>query len=444
MINLRRVRFLALSIAGATWLIGSTCPAQDTSGSGGGSGGDSTSSGSSGAASSTTTSVSASPSNGGPNLTGGTQTNGTGLYAKLPFELSFSLNEGYDDNANNASGGAKQGSAFTSGNLDLAYDFGDPRLQLSLAAGAGGTYYYQNIAIQDYDIDLHTGLNILYKANPRLDLKSKLYIAYLTEPNVSFGYGVNRRTGNYFLTQDEFTGTYEWLPRFSTATSYTIAALNYDDRSIGQFEDRVENTLGNQFRFLLEPTTTLVAEYRYQIITYSYLNRDSTTHYLLGGIDHSFTPRLNGSLRGGVEIRDYDQGENRTEPYVEGLVTYSSTKQSSVSWNIHYGLEEPDFAQVPSRKTFRTGLQVSQELFPRLKGNLGFYYQHDDNQGVTSPSLTVPSFSEDWYDINISARYMFTHYLGVQASYDYTEVMSGIASREYNRNRVSGGVNIAF
>lgn len=370
------------------------------------------------------------------------QTGGAGLFQKLPFELTFNLREGYDDNPDDSPNN-KQSSWFTNGGIDVAYDFGNPRLQLSLTAGAGGTYYYEHIAIQEYDIDLHGALNLTYKASPRLTFGSKISLAYLTEPNFTYGSGINARVGNYFFTLDQFTATYEWLPRFSTATSYTVDALNYDSSSIGQFEDRVENTFGNEFRFQLEPTTTLVAEYRYEIVSYLHSGgNDSTTHYLLGGIDHSFTPRFSGSLRAGVEFRNYDLTPNRTEPYVEGTVTYASGKESSLSWNIHYGLEEPDFPQIPSRTTFRTGLQIKQKLMSRLTGQLSVYYQHDDNEG--NSAAAIPSFTQESYDIGISGHYAVTHYLGIEAGYNHTEITSGLAVLEYNRNRVYAGVNFAF
>ena len=57
-----------------------------------------------------------------------------------------------------------------------------------------------------------------------------------------------------------FTANYLWSPRFATATSYTLGALHYDDDVIGTFENRWDNTFGNEFRFLLAPTTTLVAD----------------------------------------------------------------------------------------------------------------------------------------------------------------------------------------
>src|SRR5205807_10191249 len=112
-------------------------------------------------------------------------------------------------------------------------------------------------------------------------------------------------------------------------------AFKYDNNTIGLFSDRVSHTFGNEFRLQVVPTTALVAEYRYGIVSYEHegdlvqpavpahfvcnvvtgacvfvpampagvLNLDSTTHYVLGGIDHTFNPRLSGSIRGGAEFR---------------------------------------------------------------------------------------------------------------------------------------------
>ena len=457
MINLKSVRALAFAtVALVTFFCLPTAFSQDENT--GGASSSSSSSSSTDASSSSTAGSSSNVSSGSSagvstsgaadQLTAASPPSGAGLFQKLPFQLSMSLREGYDDNPSNISQN-KQGSWFTNGGVTAAYIFGNPRLQLNFTAGAAGTYYYEHIAVQQYDIDLHTGLNITYKASPRLTLTSNIDLAYLTEPDFSYGAGINQRVGNYFYTNDQFTIAYEWLPRFSTATSYTVNALNYDDKSVGQFQDRVENTFGNQFRFQLVPTSILVAEYRYQIDTYRFSGNDSTTHYLLGGIDHTFTPRLMGSLRAGLQFREYDQSPNRTEPYVEGTATYTSGKRSSVSWTLRYGLEDPDVPQQESRTTFRTGLQIQQELMPRISAQLGLFYQHDDNKAFSGSALNIPSFTQDSYNISISVRYAITHYLAAEAGYNYSDVSSSqseavISALDYNRNRVFAGVNFAF
>jgi hypothetical protein len=367
----------------------------------------------------------------------------TGMFSKLPFKLSLTLREGYDDNVDNTPF-SKHASWFTNGAIDLAYDFGDPRTRLTLDAGFGGTYYYQHVAIQNYDIDIHVGLDVIYEATPRLKLSAHIYGAYLTEPNFNFGYSVNRRVGNYFYTGDRFTATYKWAPRFATATTYNLGLIDYDGGTIGTFEDRIENTIGNQFRFLLQPTTALVVEYRYQVITYFHIARDSTSNFVLGGVDHSFSPRFNATFRAGAEFRDYEATGYKTEPYVESAVNYAAGKRTIFSWTNHYGLEEPDLPTTPSRITYRTGLQARQQLFPRITAMVGFYYEHDDNQAINMFPFVSPAFTEDALDTGLSVHYDITRSLGVEVGYNHTQVFSDQAFREYSRNRVYGGLTFAF
>jgi hypothetical protein len=232
-----------------------------------------------------------------PTLTGGPSS--VGVFSPTPVRILASISGGYDDNVNTQQS-SKQGSAFTSGNVILDYTFGDPRLQLILNAGAGGSYYYEHVNGQQYDVDLKGALGITYKASPRLTLGSTLLVDYLTEPDFNAPGGLNTRNGNYLYTIDKFFVSYSWSQRFSTKTSYTFEAFNYDNNAIAAFSNRVSNTFGNEFKFQLVPTTSLGAEYRYGIVTYKDGMLDSTTHFALGGIDHTFNPRLSASLRGGA------------------------------------------------------------------------------------------------------------------------------------------------
>ncbi|MEY2530526.1 MAG: hypothetical protein QOI96_611 [Verrucomicrobiota bacterium] len=374
---------------------------------------------------------------------------GTGNYSKFPFHVSASVRGGYDDNIT-TSKIDPQKSWFTNTGLALTYDFGSPRTQLSLQTGGGFTYYWDhpnNVGFDnnDYDVNAYLSLSLIHKATPRLTLSVVGYATYQTEPDFTLALGLNRRSGNFFYTQDKFTVAYLWTPRFSTATSYTFGALNYDDSSIGFFEDRIENTVGNEFRFLIWPTTTLVAEYRFQIVTYDNdIMRDSTTHFLLGGFDHSFSPRFSASFRGGAEFRDYEDGPNRSSPYFEGTLNYALGKNTSIAWTNRYGIEEPDVQLNPSRKTFRTGLRVKHDFTPRITGNLALYYENDDYDSVNTPTVFSAGFNEEAFDAAVSFRYAITRFLGLEAGYNHTEVSSDIFLREYSRNRYWGGVNLAF
>jgi hypothetical protein len=374
-------------------------------------------------------------------LTGGPS--GVGVFSRTPIQIYATVSGGYDDNVNTQQN-TKQGSAFTNGNVILDYTFGDPRLQLILNGGAGGTYYYEHVNGQNYDIDLKGALAITYKSSPRLTLGSSLLADYLTEPSFDTPGGLNSRNGNYLYTNDKIFAAYNWSQRFSTKTSYTFDAYNYDNNTVGVFSNRVSNTFGNEFQLQLVPTTSLVAEYRYDIVTYENASLDSTTHFALGGIDHIFNPRLSASLRGGAEFRSYDQDGQRTAPYFEGMVSYAVGKRVTVSWNNRYGLEEPEVPGSQSRTTFRTGFQTKFNFTSRISSNVDLYFVHDDYHAFTSAPIITPGFTENTFDGNISLRYGITPLFGVQAGYHHTDISSDVQFREYSRNRVYAGVSLTF
>ncbi|MEP6602340.1 MAG: outer membrane beta-barrel protein [Spartobacteria bacterium] len=376
---------------------------------------------------------------------------GTGNYSRFPFHVSASVRGGYDDNITTSQFN-RQESWFTNAGVALTYDFGSPRTQLSLQVGGGATYYWDNPSRddsfnnQDYDVNAYVSLTLTHKASPRLSFAASVYATYQTEPDFTLALGLNRRSGNFFFTQDKFTATYLWSPRFATATSYTFGALRYDDNNIGFFEDRIENTFGNEFKFLLWPTTSLVAEYRFQIVNYDEnIDRDSTTHFVLGGFDHSFSPRFSASFRGGAEFRDYE-GETRDQssPYFEGTLNYALGKDTSISWTNRYAIEESDVLINPSRTTFRTGLRLKHNFTQRISMNAAAYYENDEYDGVDTSTAFSPSFSEEAFDAAVSLRYAITRHFAVEAGYNHTEIWSDITLREYSRNRYWGGLNVVF
>jgi hypothetical protein len=374
---------------------------------------------------------------------------GIGVFSRFPLNVSASIQGGYDDNVNTSSG-SKQDSWFTTAGLAVGYDLGTSRTKLTLASNFGFTYY-TNLASNAFEPNVNLTLNVTHKVSPRLSLGFTSATVYQAEPEFQYGFGTNRRAGNYFFTTDRIIATYLWAPRFATSTSYGIAVVKYDEIATGMFEDRVENTFGNEFRFLLWPTTNLVGEYRFQVVNYQYVSRDSTTHYVLAGFDHAFTARLSASFRGGAEFRNYDAVGQRNSPYFEGTVNYKLGKDTAVSWNTRYGIEEGDVSTNPSRKSFRTSVQGKRNITARISASLSMAYLHDDYAGtqatpLVGPPIINPAFTEDSFNVDLALQYTVTRYLGIQAGFDHTEVSSGLSQgiRDYSRNRVWGGVNVAF
>ncbi|CAN5402468.1 hypothetical protein BH20VER3_BH20VER3_01120 [soil metagenome] len=368
---------------------------------------------------------------------------GTGTFARAPFRVSLSVREGYDDNVYTTNQNTIA-SFYTSGNVVFDYKFGNARTKVALEAFGGLTYYYNRPFGQEYDISSGFSLSLSHQATPRLGFAANIYMAYQSEPDFNTGFGINRRSGNYFYTSDKFSISYQWAPRFSTVTSYTLGVVNYEESAVAAYEDRFEHTFGNEFRYLLLPTTTVVGEYRYQIIAFDTALRDSTTHFVLGGGDHSFNPRFNISVRGGVQFREFEEFGDRTSPYGEATLNYALGERSSVSWSNRYGLDQPDVPGSASRTTYRTGVRGQYAFSPRFSTTVGGFYQHDENEGIVTPFSVVPAFTEDSIDLALGVRYEFNRTFAGLAGYNHTEVLSDITLREYERNRYYLGLNASF
>ncbi len=382
---------------------------------------------------------------------------GLGKFASFPFHISVTARGGYDDNPNLTSFNS-EGSFFTNLSVGATYEFGSPRTRISLSSGAGFTYYFDrssNIGGQSSDFDVNTFLAfaVIHKVNPRLTVSANIYASYQSQPdfqtfnnsNISF----SRQSQNYFFTVNKFSLGYAWTPRFSTVSSYTLGYTNYDDQVVSQFQDRFEHTLGNEFRFLVMPQTTAVAEYRFGIVDYTEATgRDSTSNFLLVGVDHSFSPRFNISTRGGVEFRDYEDngvfgrnGTDQTSPYGELTLNYAIAQNTALSWTNRYSIEQSDVPQLLTRQTYRTAVSLRHNFTPRIVAGLNVAYQNDDYDGN---SFTA-GFTENSFDISLSARYAITRNWAIDGGYNHTEVISDSNRfREFARNRYYLGATFSF
>ena len=352
------------------------------------------------------------------------------------LRLSLSVVGGYDDNVNASTGASTSstggsGSLYTSDNASLSYRFGTPRTQVSLTTGGGITYYFDRPAA-GYNPTGYLGLSLTHKPSERMTLSLSVFASYQSQPDLSTNLGSNQQLGSFIHSTDTISLAYSWTPRFSTVTSYTLDLLNYFS-SAGSLQNRMEHTFGEQFRYLLWPTTAGVAEYRYKIIDYESAPLDSTTHFLLAGLDHTFTPRLNGTFRGGVELRSSESNGFQASPYFQSALTYI-LHNGFVIWTNSYSIEESDTVGVSSAPAFRTGLTLNYGLTRRLSGNLALFYVHGGNQsGGTSSS------SGSTIDISPSLRYLITRRLSANVGYHHTSV-----SGSNSQNNYFAGLSFSF
>jgi hypothetical protein len=329
-----------------------------------------------------------------------------------------------------------QGSAFTRENVVLTYARPGQQTQF-FVIGVGRFSQFFDVSGQNETAGNVT-LSLTHDFSSRLSFYASVFAAYQNEPNFQSNVGPQNVRSNFFDTVDIFALTYRWSTRLSLVTSYTFERVKYEQSSVGDSQDRVQNTLSEQFVFNLSSRTGLVGEYRFEKINYDTNPIDSTTHYLIAGINHNLTEHLIVHVRAGESFRSLENQGSSVLPYFEGSVDYVSSNHS-LSWLTTYGFESPTVVGASTTKTWRTGLNLNYNLTSRTSANAGVYYHHDENQGGTSSTGT-----QDAFDINLGLRYIVNKHFTLNLEYNHTTQSSMGSNSGYSRNRYSAGVSYTF
>jgi Putative beta-barrel porin 2 len=359
-----------------------------------------------------------------------------GFEANFPLRVLLSTSVGYDDNVLTSHQNAV-GSVYDYAGVELASRIGSERTRLTgdLQLGLIGYWDRPGRAI---DPDILFDLTFSHNLTPRLSLGISSFTTIQAQPDFNLGVGQVNNVGTYLFSSNSFALGYEWTPRFSTVTSYTLNALYYDNSTVAPTQNRLEHILGNQFRYALFPTVTLVAEYRFYYEQYLQTNLDSYSHFGLLGADFKLGPRFQASFRSGVEIQTnlFDGRGNQFYPDFESILNYRYQPESSIQWYNHFGLQQSDIRVASSEKIYQTGLKVIHSFGGKLVLSGGLYYAYKAFQD--------PTGNENDFQADITASYQVTRRFSIQGGYDFTRVSSSIAVNSYYRNRIFFGASYSF
>jgi hypothetical protein len=350
----------------------------------------------------------------------------------IPIQMTAGVNMGYDDNATLTP--SAEGSAFVGEDVVLTYNRPTEATQFYLL-GIGHFDQYFNVSRND--VDGNVTMSLTHNFSTRLSFYASVFAAYQTEPNFTSNVGPENVVSDHFYTNDIFSLTYHWSSRFSMITSFTFNRVKYAQASIGDSQDRFDNTLSQEFQFSLSRRTNLVGEYRFERITYDTAPTDSTTHFILAGINHNLTEHLIVHARAGESFRSLENEGTTANPYFESVVDYVSNH--SLSWISSFGYESPTAAGVTTTKTWRTGLLLTYVLTSRLNSTTGINFHHDENTGGTGSTGSQNSF-----DFNLGFRYTINKHFTLNLDYNHTTLSSLPSTPGYSRNRCSGGVTYTF
>ena len=368
---------------------------------------------------------------------------GLGWLPAIPIQINAGLDGGYDDNVTLSPSG--QGSVFTRENVVLTYTRPGGQTQF-FVVGVGRFSQYFDVSGQD-ETSGNVTMSLTHNFSSRLSFYASVYGTYQNEPNLTSNVGPQNVRSPFFDTVDIFSLTYHWLLRFTTVTSYTFERVYYTSSSNGNSQNgvqntlaqnRIQNTFSEEFQFSLTSRTVLVGEYRFEAIDYDTAPTNSTTNFLLAGINHNFTEHLMVHVRGGESFRSLENEGTMASPYFEGTLGYVRSNHS-LNWTASYGYESPTATGATTTKTWRTGLNLTYDLTSRLSSTTGVYYHLDENQGGTGSTGTQNSLQ-----LTLGLRYTINRRLALHIDYEHDSTSSLGSTPGYSRNRYSAGLSYTY
>lgn len=388
---------------------------------------------------------------------------GSEAQESLPLKWVVGASVVYDDNVSpgsiDAAGNPVEEDSFAiNPYVGLSFVSMTPQTTWDVYARLGLIYYFDAPANMDeVSSQSRAGVNLTHRFSERLRFSSRNFVSYELEPDYSYGYASARSVGEYFFWQTDNSVGFRWTERVGTYTGLRLSGTQYADVDNN---DRFTWELYNQFRYQLSPQTVLTADYRYSQTSGNGLSSDSTNQYLLGGLEHRFSPNTIGIVRAGAQFRSVDDGADTTSPYVEFALNSQVNSQFRVRSFARYGIESYDTVQrydatlaaalddveFDDRQTLRLGVSGEYSISPTfsLFGGVD-YIPTSYGSGRTIPAgVAVPDLEEDILNLYVGFSVKLTEILVGTASYNFTDSSSDFVGRDYDRNRISLGVSAEF
>ena len=394
---------------------------------------------------------------------------GQGLYSvgeeakeSLPLKWVVGASAIYDDNVApgtvDAGGNEVKESSFAlNPYVGVSFVSMTPQTTWDVYARLGLIYYLDAPdSMDDLNSQSRMGVNLTHRFSERLRFSSRNFISYELEPDYSYGYASSRTIGEYFYWSTDNSIGFRWSERVATYTGLGLTGTTYPDVDDN---DRFTWQVYNQFRYQFTPQTVLTADYRYSQTSASGIASDSSDQYLLGGIEHRFSPSSIGIVRAGVQFRDVDRGDNSTSPYVEAALNSQINEKFRIRSFARYGIESYDTVQsfedsgkfytveYDDRETLRFGLSGDYAISPMFSLFGGLDYiptSYRSGRVLTGGYIGSVDQDEDILNAYVGLSVKFNETLTGTMSYTYTNSSSDVYGRDYDRNRISVGVSAEF
>ena len=406
----------------------------------------------------------------------------TSLQTTKPWSVSASLRGFYDDNyvtrpSNSPTGLNKQDSFGFELTPSVGFNWVLPQTYVGLSYAYGMRYYEareKDRVDQTHQADLK--LSHAFTERYKLDVTDSFVAAQEPELLARPGGGIPvpiRVEGNNIRNMASANLNAGLTDRLGAMLGYSNTLYDYEKSGVASLSallDRTEHLFTANLRWQAQPSTVGILGYQYGITEYDKKQilgkvlqigpagaltirdihsdaRDSTSHYIYAGADHSFDPQLNGSFRAGAQITEYDNVSSDTQviPYADASLTWTYNPGSYVRMGVRHTRMATDIgfitASTPTldQEATTAYAEINHKITAKLNGNLITQFQHG-----TFEAGGANGQSEDLFMVGANVSYEINKFLAAEAGYNYDRLDSDLADRSFTRNRVYIGIRATY
>ena len=394
----------------------------------------------------------------------------TSMETSKPWSVSASLRGFYDDNyaALPASSPGKKSSF----GMEIRPSVGlNVPLERTLIE-ADYTYSLKNYWDRENDPLVHYHefqARVSHKFSERYKMKLEDSFVYSQEPSLidtvtqtTYRTGVNAYRNRAALAFDG-----QFTERLGVEIGYENQWYDYLDSGPGSVSsqlDRWEHYFNIDPKWRFTESLTGLVGYKYGIVSYTSKEpidnvpgallasvRDTTAHYLYGGVEYQFSTKLTVAARGGVQLSRYENtGKDFLNPYVNISGTYTYLPGSYLQAGFRNDRAATDLVGDSTNPETVTLDQAASTFYAywahkftqKITGSLLGQVQYSSFQGGTFDGETETS-----YLLNLSVEYALTKHFSAEFGYIYETLVAGSNAsfdRGYSRNQVYMGVRASY
>lgn len=296
------------------------------------------------------------------------------------------------------------------------------------------------------DTDFHHEADLVFAHNftPRLSLNLKETLRIAELPELIDRGTIARENDDY--TYNLLDGVLGY--RLSDPTRIELGArhtlLRYKNDDVADTDDYDIVAVGLTVRHQLQRETALSGDLRLEETDYKNLDERSSASIFGGvGLEQIFSPNLVGSIRGGAQVKSFEDDaiDDETNPFGDISLTYLPSPKTRITGGMGYSMFEADVYPFASQDRLVSFVSFSHDLTARIQLFLSGSYQlsqYNADQTLDDPAYPKVDGDEEVLQASARMSYMLNRRNYLEASIQYLDFTSDLRE-EFDRTRLELG-----